>query len=48
MGDSVKQSTADVGNDKKEGAPNIITGDTELGTLGSIAAGEVASGDQLM
>ena len=42
---SVKQSIANIGNDKTEGAPDIITGDIKLDTLGSITAGEVATGD---
>ena len=43
--DSVKQSIADVGNDKTAGAPDIITSDIELGTFGSIAADEITTGD---
>ena len=42
--DSVKQPTADVGNDNTEGAPDIITVGIELGMLRLTAAGEAAAG----
>lgn len=41
----MKQSTADVGNNNTEGAPDIITVGIELGRLGLTAAGEAAAGE---
>ena len=41
----MKQSSADVGNNNTEGAPDIITVGVELDMLGSTASGEATAGE---